>query len=59
VGECKVLRNPRIVFARGGVDIGAVIVFAMAQGGPVLVMFVARCAWPGQGSQRGGRWKGH
>jgi hypothetical protein len=49
-----VSRNPR-----GGVDIGEVIVFAMAQGGPVLVVFVARCAWSGQGGQHGGRWKGH
>ena len=51
--------NLRVVFARGGVDIEVVIVFAMASCGPVLIMFVARFAWLGQHSQHGRRQKGH
>ena len=43
----------------GAVDVGVVIMFAVAWGGLVLVMFVARFAWSGQCSQHGGRWKGH
>ena len=44
---------------QGGFDVGVVIVFAVAQGGLVLIMFVARCAWSGQCSQCGRSWKGH
>ena len=54
-----VSRNPRVVFARGGIDVGVVIVFAMAWGGPVLVVFEARFAGVGQCGQHGIRWKGH
>ena len=42
---------------REGVDVWAVVVFDVAQGGPVLVGFEARCAWSGRRSQRGARWE--
>ena len=54
-----VSHNQRVVFVRERVDIGVVIVFAMAWGGLILVMFVARFAWSGQCSQCGGKWKRH
>jgi len=41
--------NPRVAFARE-VGVGAVVVFDVARGGPVLVGFEARCAWSGLGS---------
>jgi hypothetical protein len=49
-----VSHNPRVAFARE-VDVGAVVVFDVARGGPVLVGFEARCAWSGRRSQRGAR----
>ena len=48
---CGIMRVAR------GVDIGAVVVFDVAQGGPVLVVFEARCSWSGRRSQRGARWE--
>jgi len=33
--------------------------FAVAQGGPILVTFEVRCAWLGRCSRRGARWEEH
>ena len=33
--------------------------FAVAQGGPVLVTFEVRCAWSGRHSRHGARWEEH
>ena len=43
-GLLAIIRGLRM---REGVDVWAVVVFDVAQGGPVLVGFEARCAWSG------------
>jgi hypothetical protein len=63
-----VSRISRVAFARG-IDVGVVaafdvgqrkgglLAFDVAQGGPVLITFEARCAWSGRRSRRGARWE--
>jgi hypothetical protein len=47
------------VFLRGGINVGAAVLFDVARGGPVFVGFEARCAWSGRRNQRGARWDEH
>jgi hypothetical protein len=47
VGRWVVLRVVLWVFLRGGIDVGAAVLFDVARGGPVLVGFEVRCAWSG------------
>jgi hypothetical protein len=36
-----------VLSVRGGIDVGAAVLFDVAQGGPILIRFEARCAWSG------------